>query len=192
MYSDIIPVKVSDDGTVWIKGKSWAELIEFLKRDFVKIMKWACKWQLKFSMLKTEFCLFSIDNKVLDEVRAFRFCIDGQELKYNPTPKILGVTLDEKLKFETHIELVEQKALRSLDLLRRFKKTELINTKCNQYQLETVVAWTEFKQGSHRTWKTGKTREFQNPGSRSEEYQEIVKMSHIRELSWKIVKSGVH
>ena len=44
--------------------------------------------------------------------------------------KILTVTLDEKLKFETHIELVEQKALRSLDLLRRVKETELINTKC--------------------------------------------------------------
>ena len=96
----------------------------------MKIIKWARKWRLKLSMLKTEFCLFSLDNKVLDEIRTFRFCVDGQELKYNPTPKILGVTLDEKLKFETHIELVEQKALRWLDLLRRVKETELINTKC--------------------------------------------------------------
>ena len=40
---------------------------------------------------------------------------------YNKTPKTLGVTLDEKIKFESHIENVEIKAFRSLDLLRYHK-----------------------------------------------------------------------
>ena len=120
----------ADDGTIWITGKNWRELIEVLKSDFGKIMKWAKKWRLKLSMLKTEFCLFSLDNGVLEEARLFRFCVEGQLLRYNPNPKLLGVTLDEKMKFEIHIESVERKALRSLELLRKVKETEVINTKC--------------------------------------------------------------
>ena len=116
--------------TIGRSPKNWAAILEVLKSDFGKIMKWARKWRLKPGMVKTEFCLFSLDKRVLEEVRAFKFCVDGQELKYNPKPKILGVTLDEKLKFETHLELVERKAFRSLELLRRVKETDVINTKC--------------------------------------------------------------
>ena len=47
-------VKFADDGTKWITGKNWSELIEVLKRDFGKLIKWAKKWRLKLSMLKTE------------------------------------------------------------------------------------------------------------------------------------------
>ena len=36
----------------------------------------------------------------------------------------------EKMKFESHIEAVERKATRSLELLRKVKETEVINTKC--------------------------------------------------------------
>ena len=60
-------VKFADDGTIWITGTNWRELIEVLKSDFGQIMKWAKKWRLKLSMLKTEFCLFSLDNGVLEE-----------------------------------------------------------------------------------------------------------------------------
>ena len=120
----------ADDGTIWITGKNWRELIEVLKSDFGKIMKWAKKWRLKLSMLKTELCLFSLDNGVLEEARLFRFCVEGQLLINKPNPKPLGVTLDEKMKFEIHIESVERKALRSLELLGKVKETEVINTKC--------------------------------------------------------------
>ena len=51
-------------------------------------------------------------------------------MKHNPKPKVLGITLDGKLKFETHIELVERKALRSLNSLRKVKETEIISTCC--------------------------------------------------------------
>ena len=44
----------------------------------------------------------------------------------NQTPKYL----DEKIKYDVHTEQVEGKALRSLDLLRRVKETEVFNSKC--------------------------------------------------------------
>ena len=140
-YDDLIceKVKFADDGTIWITGKDWKELLELLKGDFGKTMKWAKKWCLKLSMVKTEFCLFSLDNGILEEARTFKFCVEGQELKYNPNPKILGVTLDEKLKFENHIEIIAWKASRSLELLRKVKETEMINAKCMLQLFKAIV-----------------------------------------------------
>ena len=123
-------VKFADDGTIWITGKDWQELVESLKENFKEILAWAKKWRLKLSIVKTEFCMFSLSNQVLEEARDFTFVIDGQTINYNSTPKILGITLDEKLKFEKHIENVDRKATRSLDSLRRVKETEVINPSC--------------------------------------------------------------
>ena len=123
-------VKFADDGTVWMSGKDLPKLMEILKEDFKEIIQWATKWRLKLSIVKTEFCMFSFDNQVLEEGRKYRFVMEQQDVRYNSNPKILGVTLDEKLKFEKHIELVEKKAFRSLDSLRKVKKTEIISTNC--------------------------------------------------------------
>ena len=62
-------------------------------------------------MMKTEFCVFSLDNHVLEEAKDYNFSINEHTIKHNPTPKLLGVTLDEKLKFELHTEKLEHKAL---------------------------------------------------------------------------------
>ena len=122
-------VKFADE-TIWRTGKNWMELVKQLEKDFECIMKWANKWRLKISIVKTEFCVFSMINQVLEEARLYTMKLEGQDIKYNPTPKILGVTLDEKMKFDIHKEQVERKALKSLDLLRRLKETEVVNTKC--------------------------------------------------------------
>ena len=93
-------------------------------------MAWAKIWRLKLSMVKTEFCMFSLKNQVLEQAKEFILVIDGQTITYNSTPKILGITSDEKLRFEKHIENVERKAIRSLDSLRKVKETEIISPNC--------------------------------------------------------------
>ena len=71
---------------------------------------------------------FSLISQIVEEARAYHMIVEGQPFQYNPKPKILGVALDEKLKFDVHTEQLERKALRSLDLLRRVKETETIST----------------------------------------------------------------
>ena len=97
-------VKCAHDGTIWIPGDDWKELMESLKVDFKEVLKWARKWRLKLSIVKTEFSMVSLDNQVLEEARKYNFDFEGQIVKYNPKPKILGVTLDEKLKFENMLK----------------------------------------------------------------------------------------
>ena len=133
-------VKFADDGTIWKTGKDWHKLLEELKSDFRHVCMWASRWRIKLSILKTEFCIFSLDKQVLEEARNYIFEIDGQKVKYNPTPKILGVTLDEKLKFEMHIEQLERKASKTMALLRKVKETEVLNTRCMLQLYKALVA----------------------------------------------------
>ena len=133
-------VKFADDGTIWKTGKDWHKLLEELKSDFRHVCMWASRWRIKLSILKTEFCIFSLDKQVLEEARNYIFEIDGQKVKYNPTPKILGVTLDEKLKFEMHTEQLERKASKTMALLRKVKETEVLSTRCMLQLYKALVA----------------------------------------------------
>ena len=64
------------------RGKDWPELMENLREDFKEIMQWVRKWRVKLSIVKTEFCMFSLDNQVLEEARKYNFVIEGQTVKY--------------------------------------------------------------------------------------------------------------
>ncbi|CAG2210693.1 unnamed protein product [Mytilus edulis] len=50
-----------------------------------------------------------------------KIMLQGKELKYNPNPKNLGLTLDEKCNFNKHIDTVEQKAQKTLGIIRNIK-----------------------------------------------------------------------
>ena len=133
-------VKFADDGTIWKKGSNVTEILSLLKTDLKVLLQWAKKWRMKISLSKTEFCVFSLDVDVIDQAREYNFTVDDKKIMYNKTPKILGVTLDEKMKFESHIDNVEKKAFRSLDLLRKVKETESISPKCMLHLYKALVA----------------------------------------------------
>ena len=92
-------VKFADDGTIWKKGSNVTEILSLLTTDLKVLLQWAKKWRMKISLSKTEFCVFSLDVDVIDQAREYNFTDDNKKIMYNKTPQILGVTLDEKMKF---------------------------------------------------------------------------------------------
>ena len=82
---------------------------------------------MKINIEKTEICLFTkeTDTPAKDEIKV---TINQEEIKYNKTPKILGVTPDESLNFQSHISKIEQKANKALSSLKQVKFVENINT----------------------------------------------------------------
>ena len=146
-------VKFADDGTIWKSGEDWRYLLEELKKDFSHVCENAGRWRVKISMMKTEFCVFSLDNQVLEEAKDYNFSINEHTIKHNPTPKLLGVTLDEKLKFEPHTEKLEHRALKTVSLLRKVKETEGINTKCMLQLYKALV--TPQLENAAAVWQIG-------------------------------------
>ena len=74
---------------------------------------------------KTEGTVFCIEQ---GGVPLFSFQIGNETIGYNPTPKILGITLDEKLTFKQHIENTEKKASRALRVVREVKGIGNVST----------------------------------------------------------------
>lgn len=119
--------KFADDGTVWQMAKQ--EELEDLKQDMIddlnKVMEWTNKWRINLNIEKTEICLFSRDTNHKDTVD---ITLQGKKLRYNSTPKLLGITLDEKMTFNTHIQGLERKATRSLSSLREVRQITQMKT----------------------------------------------------------------
>ena len=81
---------------------------------------------MKLSSEKTEYCIFSRDKK---DKEVINLKLGNHQLKYNKTPKILGLILDEQLNFNNHIQYIIKRAKRSLGIIREIKGIAKIPTK---------------------------------------------------------------
>ncbi|VDI32901.1 Hypothetical predicted protein [Mytilus galloprovincialis] len=97
-----------------------------LQTDIDKVNEWSNKWRMKLSVEKTEYCIFS---KSIQNTTSVLLKLGNGTLKHNNNPKILGVTLDQKLTFNTHIDNVLKTAKRSLGIIREIKGIANIPTK---------------------------------------------------------------
>ncbi|MEW8545908.1 MAG: ribonuclease H family protein, partial [Candidatus Thiodiazotropha sp.] len=110
--------KYADDATFWHIGKDVTVLAKKVSEDVGRLQSWADRWRMKISYVKTEVTVFSARplefNKELFKLRDY-------VISYNPTPKILGITLDEKLNFQAHMANTERKAAKALAVIREVK-----------------------------------------------------------------------
>ncbi|CAG2212552.1 unnamed protein product [Mytilus edulis] len=143
--------KFADDGTVWINGKNLNDMEKQVQKDLNIIQDWTKKWRINLSIEKTEYCIFSRNGPI----KKMNLQLEGKLLKYNCNPKILGVTLDEKLSFLKHIENVEQKAHKAISLLRMIKGVAKISTKILLQIYQSIVLST--LEYASSVWQTCET-----------------------------------
>ena len=120
-------VKFADDGTIWTQGTDTKILSKTIEQELQKIFEWTLNWRMKLSPEKTEICLFSRGNHITDSSQVY-VQLDGNDIKYNSNPKVLGFHLDESLSFQNHIMKTEQKANKVIRVLRQIKHVEQIKT----------------------------------------------------------------
>ena len=145
-------VKFADDGTVWRSGHDIQRMVRGMEVDLEEIRIWVKKWRMKLNILKTEYCIFSKEQSMLDldiEIK-----IDNTNLKRTRKPKLLGVTLDEKLTFQEHVKIVERKAQKMLSALRILGKTER-NVPTNMVRLYKSIVVPQLEYAAS-VWQSGK------------------------------------
>ena len=104
-------------GTEWATEKSPEKAVEKACQKGENIKDWCRLWRILISLTKTEAALFS--RTMLQTTPQFQ--LDDTQLSYNKTPNILGITLDEQLTFEPHIQNVNNKAISALRVMREGK-----------------------------------------------------------------------
>ena len=145
-------VKFADDGTLWRSGNDIQKMVQEMELDLEEIRLWVKKWRLKLNILKTEYCIFSKDQRILELDIELRMA--NTILKRTRTPKLLGVTLDERLTFQEHVKTVELKAQKVLSALRILGKTEKIDP-ANMVRLYKSIVVPQLEYAAP-VWQSGK------------------------------------
>ena len=144
-------VKFADDGTIWRSGHDLEGLAEELQDDLTEISQWVRKWRMKVNIDKTEYCIFSRDQTVLN--RTCEIKMTNKILKRSKNPKLLGVTFDERLTFSEHIKNLELKTQKTISALRTLGRTEHIEPD-SMVKLYKCVLLPQLEYASP-IWQTG-------------------------------------
>ena len=101
----------ADDTKIFRQITSRDDAID-LQEDLRKLEEWSGIWLLKFNADK---CHVLTLGKFQDIKHAKKYTLCNHELEHVPTEKDLGVTIDEKLKFDEHITRKKTELLDRLD-----------------------------------------------------------------------------
>ncbi len=93
---------------MWTTGSDFAELKSRICEDMENVQAWCEKLKMRLSLQITEVTIFS-PRPVAATYPVFQ--VGDVALSYNKVPKLLGITLYEKLTFRRHIEKMENKRM---------------------------------------------------------------------------------
>ena len=130
----------ADDTTPYVIGSSAEEAVSELKAITQKLFTWFAQNEMKANLSKCHLLLSTTD--------AFNFEISETVIRNSNSKKLLGVTFDNKLKFEKHIITICQRANRKLNALARLtpymelgKRRMLMNAFFNSQFNYCPVIW---------------------------------------------------
>ena len=105
----------ADDNTLSKSGNSLATAIKSLEEDSGALISWFSSNKMQANPEK--FQAIAIGNKTHKQNIVFN--LNGNSIKCDDEVKLLGVTIDFKLDFNTHISNICKKAARQLNVLKR-------------------------------------------------------------------------
>jgi hypothetical protein len=91
------------------------EATKIINLQLVEIQEWLDKWRLKMAVHK---CSQMIFNNLRSSPSDLDIHMNGIRIARSKTNTFLGVTLDEKLNFEAHIEQVRKKSISRLNIIK--------------------------------------------------------------------------
>ena len=120
----------ADDTVLFIAAKDLDFAIIRLNEDLCSLSRWLKFKQLKLNISKTKFMVIS-RNRVTENVSVE---IDSETLERVREMKYLGVTIDDKLKFNIHIDNVIKKIAKKYGILCRLNKELSTFSKIHLYK----------------------------------------------------------
>ena len=104
-----------DDSTLYTSGNDANAVINKLKEDFSKIFKWYENFMI-FNPVKCNFLTLGFQDAQPN------FSYDNITIKNLSEEKILGITIDNKLSFKSHLKNICKKANQKRNALARITK----------------------------------------------------------------------
>ena len=115
----------ADDTNSVLNSNDIVQLRELAQTELQNISDWLSANKIKANLAKTHFILFK-GKRYIDF--SLRLTFEGKTLPQRTSSKMLGVIIDEKLKWSEHIIKVNAKVSRAIGILKKFSKILPINT----------------------------------------------------------------
>jgi exonuclease III len=120
----------ADDTVLFIAAKNLGDAVSHLNTDLRSLSRWLKYKQLKLNISKTKFMVIS-RNRVSEDVSVK---IDDETIDRVREIKYLGVIIDDRLKFDSHIDNVIKKIAKKYGILCRLKDDLTIASKIQLYK----------------------------------------------------------
>uniref|UniRef100_A0A3Q3IAB9 Reverse transcriptase domain-containing protein n=1 Tax=Monopterus albus TaxID=43700 RepID=A0A3Q3IAB9_MONAL len=110
-------VLFADDTTIWASGDNLQQLSGRVSQELEKIKKWCDSNMLSMNMDKTKFKVFG--NRRLDNELQLK--IGGANIERVYEIKFLGVIVDDRFTWKSHIRYIQHKIAKNISILARVK-----------------------------------------------------------------------
>jgi ribonuclease HI len=116
----------ADDCTIWRSGKNIQQIIFHLQKDLDEIGDWCKKWGFQINTDKTVGIVFSKKKNFSNQIH---LKIQGKDITFMNSVKLLGVKFDSHMTWEPHIQYIVDKSKGSLNIMRCISGTSWGATK---------------------------------------------------------------
>jgi hypothetical protein len=119
IFTQLIPVLFADDTNLAISGKTIEEIERIANNELPILMDWLYANHLSLNIKKTQIMLFGGKRNSDYDINIL---INGEKINIVSETKFLGVTLDSKLSWKSHIQLITKKVAKSIGVLIRARQ----------------------------------------------------------------------
>lgn len=104
----------ADDSTIWRSGTNISIITHHLQLDIDTVCNWCSKWGLKINTKKTAGIVFTHKTKIdLPDIK-----INNEKITFVDNVKMLGITLDKRLTWKSHIKTIIDSCAQCLNIVR--------------------------------------------------------------------------
>jgi len=140
-------IQYADDTTLSVSGTSMPDIFSTINGELPLIVEWLNNNKLSLNVSKTNYMVMSSRNKMHDS-NNYTISINGCAIDRVHETKFLGIIIDDKLTWKSHIHLIENKVSKSIGILLRARKllyTEslliLYNSLIKPYFTYCIIIW---------------------------------------------------
>ena len=120
----------ADDTVLFITARNLEEAVLHLNEDLLSLARWLKFKKLKLNISKTKYMIISSANARAD----VNISIDGETLERVREIKYLGVIIDDKLTFKSHIDNIIKKVAKKYGIMCRLKNELTVTSKIQLYK----------------------------------------------------------
>ena len=128
--SDGLQLQFADDCTLLTWAENDTQLQQLIQRNCDQISNWMNRWRIKANCTKTDIINF---NSNIDAPK-----INGENINKSTESKVLGVTIDSELKFQSQLEISRNSLQRKWNMLTPLIRAGL-NVSTTRKLLNTVI-----------------------------------------------------